>query len=178
MLREAVRQSQKSFSMLALSFSAAPSSAAIEKCGCRIACVNGRLQLVVAAEQRDKPALLRSLAEMPHFVRATDLSVSVPFHTPFLIPMLSEFATLIDDFRLDRPALPIISNVTAEVFDWARWKQELIGHLVKPVQWHNSIQTAIRGGMDSILNAGPGSLSNFSREFPDVKQLHPNDLIE
>lgn len=178
MLREAVHRLQKSFFMLALSFSAAPSSAAIEKCGCRIACANGRLQLVVAAEQQDKPALLRSLAEMPHFVRATDLPVSIPFHTPFLIPMLSEFATLIDDLHLDQPTLPIISNVTAKVFDLAQWKQELIGHLVKPVQWHNSIQTAIRGGMGTVLNAGPGSLSSILREFPHIKQLHPNDFIE
>jgi [acyl-carrier-protein] S-malonyltransferase len=63
------------------------------------------------------------------------------------------------DIEVRRPAVPLISNVTAQPLDDPQEiKADIIQQLTSPVKWTASIETIVRQGGATFVEVGPGSV--------------------
>jgi len=102
--------------------------------------------------------------------RATLLDVSAAFHSPLMMHAQQGMKPLIEHLILKKPAVPIISNVTAESVDDVDQLRSLMAqHIIQPVQWQQSIRTGIATyGILNWLELGPSSvLTAFFRDVPE-----------
>ncbi|WP_267887816.1 alpha/beta fold hydrolase [Streptomyces sp. NBRC 109706] len=96
------------------------------------------------------------------------LRVSHAFHSPRLLrPMLDELATVAQGITVGTPRIPLVSNVTGELWDaetvadpeyWVR-------HAQQPVRFLAGVRALERGGAVGFLEVGPGgTLSALVRD--------------
>ncbi|MEW6724631.1 MAG: ACP S-malonyltransferase [Bacillota bacterium] len=89
--------------------------------------------------------------------RAQLLAVSAPFHSRRLEPAGRNLAPALEGVTWQRPAFPVLSNVTAA----PQWEShEIISNLVaqvsSPVRWEQTIRRFIAEGVDHFVEIGPG----------------------
>ncbi len=114
--------------------------------------------------------------------RAVLLQVSAPFHCALMAPAAEELAPALAATRFAPPAVPVITNVTAEpVRDPACLRELLIRQVTGRVRWRESMATMARMGVDAVLELGPGKvLSGLAkRGVPGAKVVavgEPADL--
>jgi [acyl-carrier-protein] S-malonyltransferase len=84
-------------------------------------------------------------------IRSTQLAVAGAFHSPLMQPAADRLAEALDKAAWHTPAVPVISNVTAEPHagDVATIKQRLVEQLTHPVRWSQC--------MEHVLAAHPGA---------------------
>ena len=173
-MRAFIEKSPERFQMIGLVFSA-ESDLYFSEFPCEVSCFNGKCHYLIAVKEKDIAIMHEKLASLPNFIKAVPIPVNIPFHTSYLQEALLEFKNILpkNAFKLVEPKIPVISNVTGKYFDAANCIQELLLHLIKPVLWNDSIEFAIKQGMDSILNLGPGRGLAFilSREHPEIEEI-------
>lgn len=121
-----------------------------------IASINGPTNVVVSGAASELDRLQQALTDGP---RVTRLAVSHAFHSPLMNPMLDAFAEVVNDVTFAPPTLDVIVNRTgtvataATLADASYW----LGHVIDPVQFADSIATAVGQGADLFLEVGPAS---------------------
>lgn len=84
------------------------------------------------------------------------LAVSIASHSPLMQQAAVNFGETLRQFNLRPPEIPLLSNITAQALTSVEeLRQELTDHLVRPVQWTRSIQTAMAEGVDTFVEVGP-----------------------
>jgi [acyl-carrier-protein] S-malonyltransferase len=76
--------------------------------------------------------------------------------------------------------MPVISNVEARAISTtARVPRLLVEQITAPVRWHESMEAAIKFGVEAVVEVGPGKvLSALMRRIDrKVKVLELNDLL-
>jgi [acyl-carrier-protein] S-malonyltransferase len=123
-------------------------------------------QVVVAGAQTSLESLARAAREQG--LRAIRLGVSGGFHSPAMSPAVGPFRAALASVRLRRPDLPVLSGVTADVFDDIRMR--LVQALVKPVLWRQLLIALHARGIASFVEVGPGKVLTglVRRTLPDV----------
>lgn len=58
----------------------------------------------------------------------------------------------------DSPRIPVIANMTAEIYESA---EQMFGQVCHPVQWQKTVELLWREGVDTFVEVGPGE--NFMR---------------
>jgi [acyl-carrier-protein] S-malonyltransferase len=98
------------------------------------------------------------------------LNVSGAFHSPLMRVAEAGLEGALDAVPIERPAFPIVSNVTARpVDDAVSARRLLVQQLTSPVRWTESMQFLVGVGVERFLELGPGTvlaglLKRVSRE--------------
>jgi [acyl-carrier-protein] S-malonyltransferase len=90
--------------------------------------------------------------------RIIPLEVSGPFHTSLLQPAADKLAEELAMIQFSEPAIPVISNVTAETMkDSAEALDLLPRQVMNSVLWEKTIRKMLEDGVDTFVEIGPGS---------------------
>jgi [acyl-carrier-protein] S-malonyltransferase len=123
--------------------------------GTEISNVNCPGQIVIsgataALEEADKLAKARG-------GRAVPLKVSGAFHSALMEPVLSDFTKVVSKAKFRPPAIPVISNVTAQpLTDVNSIREELVKQLRNCIQWQRSVEYMVQSGVAAFYEIGPG----------------------
>jgi malonyl CoA-acyl carrier protein transacylase len=75
--------------------------------------------------------------------KATQLKVSMAFHSPIMKVIHEEMAAFVSDISFHRPMIPVISNTTMQPYpdDPNRIREILMAHLESPVHWMQNVKS-------------------------------------
>ncbi|MCH9662223.1 MAG: ACP S-malonyltransferase [Gammaproteobacteria bacterium] len=109
--------------------------------------------------------------------RTVLLNVSAPFHCALLQPAAMELDAVLASVIYGSFAIPVISNVTAELHLSSEGVRDLlVQQVTASVRWDESVRYAIAQGCDAVLEAGPGKvLSTLMRRIDRQVQVVPLD---
>ncbi len=141
---------------------------------------NAPSQTVVGGDTATLQALRAELKAEGH--RATQLRVSMSFHSPVMRVIHDEMAEFLSHLTFHAPRIPVISNTTKKPFpdDPEEIKKIIMAHLESPVQWMSNVQTLWQDfGIRTFLEVGPGdSMSNLVSQILESPDCIPTCLSE
>jgi [acyl-carrier-protein] S-malonyltransferase len=138
---------------------------------CWIANDNAPGQLVLAGTD-DGLEAATTAAKAVGVRKVVRLDVDGAFHTPLMRPATDGLASALASIALRPPCAPVVSNADAVACtDADGWRSRLVGHLVQPVRWRQSLDTLVALGVDTLVEVGPGRvLTGLARKArPDVE---------
>jgi [acyl-carrier-protein] S-malonyltransferase len=119
-----------------------------------ISVFNSAYQYVVAGCRNEVYALSKNLQQRG--AEPVVLNISSPSHCPLMEFAVPAFAEALSGYRFASPAFPVISNVTGRPYQaHDDVKALLCLHLVKPVQWHDSMRWLNGQQPDAVIDIGP-----------------------
>ncbi len=90
-------------------------------------------------------------------MKAVPLAVAGAFHTPIMHPADVKLAEVLENIVLNKPNIPVISNVDARQHnDPEEIRSILVKQVLQPVLWENSMQSLLEQGFDTFYEVGPG----------------------
>ncbi len=90
-------------------------------------------------------------------MKAVPLAVAGAFHTGIMRPADERLAEALEGVPMQRPKIPVISNVDARPHDDSEEiRQLLIQQVLHPVRWEESMRHLLAEGFDSYYEVGPG----------------------
>lgn len=112
---------------------------------------------VAAAEARLKEAGAR---------RCVRLNVSGPFHTKYMEPAAEALKQRLDEITFEKPAIPVVMNVSGDYYREEQDLKELLKRQVKSsVRFEESLTRLLEDGADTFVEIGPGcALSGFVKK--------------
>lgn len=91
--------------------------------------------------------------------RALPLTVSVPSHCALMQPAADNLASDLEGLAFKPATIPVVQNVNAELATEAESiKQNLLNQLHQPVLWVDSIRLIYQGGINLLVECGPGKV--------------------
>jgi [acyl-carrier-protein] S-malonyltransferase len=141
---------------------------------CSPANINSPSQVVIAG---DSDAVERAceLLKERGAKRAIRLNVSAPFHCALMMPAQERLASDLNSLSYGSFRFPIVHNVDAEVnSDSSKVCDALTLQVSSPVRWLQSVETLVKGGVDTVIEVGAGKvLSGLVRQIDrDVRCLN------
>ncbi len=118
---------------------------------------NSADQIVITGE----PAAVQRAGEQAtaQGARVIALKVSGAWHSPLIKGAEAEFRAFMNDIAFQKPACPVIHNVTAApADDPAEIKTLMARQLCSPVRWHDTMTAMLAGVVDVVLEIGPGKV--------------------
>jgi [acyl-carrier-protein] S-malonyltransferase len=89
--------------------------------------------------------------------KAVPLAVAGAFHTRLMKPADERLAAGLATITINRPRIPVISNVDAQSHDDpAEIRQNLVRQVVSPVRWEDSMRSMLSQGGTEFFEIGPG----------------------
>ncbi len=163
----------------ATTIAAAASSAGI----CQVANLNAPGQVILSGELAALDAVEAAAKE--HGVRRTRrLIVAGGFHSECMRPAADRLAAALSEVEIRPPAIPFVSNVSAEpTTDPEVIREQLARQVCSPVLWERSIRWALDQGLTSFLEPGPGTiLAGIMRKIDAEAEVTsaalPSDLAD
>ncbi len=90
-------------------------------------------------------------------MKAVPLAVAGAFHTQIMRPADERLAEALDGVALQKPNIPVISNVDAKPHDDPdEIRSLLIRQVLQPVLWEDSMRYLLGQGFDQFHEIGPG----------------------
>jgi [acyl-carrier-protein] S-malonyltransferase len=97
------------------------------------------------------------LAQSFGAMKAMPLAVAGAFHTEIMQPADRRCAEALADVPMQKPRIPVISNVDALPHDNPEEiRQILVRQVLQPVRWEDSMRYLIQQGFDQFYEVGPG----------------------
>ena len=95
------------------------------------------------------------------------LNVSAPFHSSLMEPAAQKLKKVLDKIEIKDAEIPVIANVNALAETKAAdIRTHLVEQAAHAVRWEESVRNLIAGGMDTMVECGPGTvLSGFMRKI-------------
>ena len=99
--------------------------------------------------------------------RAIKLPVSAPFHCELMAPAAEKMSVELENTKIEKPIIPIVSNVSAQaISDPAEIKELLVSQVTGSVRWRESILWMAKNSVDEIWEIGSGkALSGMIRRI-------------
>ncbi|OBA64063.1 polyketide synthase [Mycobacterium sp. 1100029.7] len=121
-----------------------------------IAAINGPGSVVISGAEDEVIAIAERFRAAGR--RVHRLAVSHAFHSPLMDPMIDEFGTVAAGLAINKPTIPLVSNVTGQLAgdDFATvgyWKR----HVREAVRFADSVRFVQSVGATRFLEVGPGS---------------------
>lgn len=115
-------------------------------------------QVVIAGEKKAVERAV-TLARERGARRAVVLPVSVPSHCALMQPAAERLAGVLESVPVQAPAIPVINNVDVDAAnDPADIRRALVRQLYSPVRWVETIRKMQAGGVDRLIECGPGKV--------------------
>ena len=133
-------------------------------------------QVVVAGAHE---ALDRFLADMKtRGVRAMKLKVSGAFHSPYMAEAGQALEKQLKQTLFQEPAIPVYSNLNAQVYLKDQAADTLARQVTSSVQWVDSIRNMADAGCDTFLELGPGKVLSglIQKILPEARVYQAEDL--
>lgn len=111
--------------------------------------------------------------------RVARLPISIASHSALMEPAAETLNELFDDIVLDQPRMPVVANSTGQPLNNAEEiREELRYHVVRGVDWTQSVRTMIDSGITTFVEIGPGNvLAGLNKRIDkSVKTLSLTDL--
>ncbi|MDM8127189.1 ACP S-malonyltransferase [Paraclostridium benzoelyticum] len=89
--------------------------------------------------------------------KAVVLNVSAPFHSSMLEPAGLKLKKELDEIKLRKCKVSVISNVNADYYT-DNYKDLLVSQVSSSVLWEDSIEKLINEGFDTVIEIGPGKV--------------------
>jgi [acyl-carrier-protein] S-malonyltransferase len=108
----------------------------------------------------DKPACARA-AELAEKAggKAVSLAVAGAFHTEIMRPADQRLAEALAALTLQKPSIPVFSNVDAQPHDDpGEIREILVRQVVSPVLWEESVRNMLAAGAGPFYEVGPGKV--------------------
>ncbi len=133
--------------------------------------VSGAVQALAEANRLAKTRGARALIP---------LKVSGAFHSALMEPVIAEFAKIVSEVRFRRPAIPVVSNVTARpLTEVDSIREELVKQLRNCIRWQGSVEYMMHSGVTTFYEIGPGRvLSGLIRRVASEFQIFNMSGIE
>ena len=106
----------------------------------------------------EKPAVAKAveLADAAGGKTVT-LAVAGAFHTSIMEPADQKLAEALANVTIQKPRIPVVSNVDAAVhWEPDEIRQLLVRQVVNPVRWEDSIRWLLANGVTEFTEVGPG----------------------
>ncbi|GCD98561.1 type I polyketide synthase [Embleya hyalina] len=116
-----------------------------------IAAVNGPTSVVVSGAEDVVLAVADALRERGHTTNR--LTVSHAFHSPAMVPVLDEFAGVLDTVELGEPGIPMAADA-ADVRSARYW----VDHVREPVRFAEHVARLRERGVTRFLEIGPDAV--------------------
>lgn len=148
-----------------------------------IGAYNGPDQTVISGPAAAVRAAAADVERVADRARTTELDVATAFHSPVMEPAVEPFRAALAATPLADPAVPLVSDVTGEVYDdAATLERHLRDQLVSPVRWDEVCETLVARGIErSVVLPPAGTLAALTgrRTEGDVVALEsPADAAE
>lgn len=129
-------------------------------------------QLVISGES-EKIARACELAKLRGAKRALPLPVAGAYHSRLMADAQPKLRAVLADIPLHLPAVPVISNVTAQPHGVAsEIHQRLVEQVTSSVRWEESIRGLLAQGFTRFIELGPGTaLSGFMKRIDKTVQV-------
>jgi [acyl-carrier-protein] S-malonyltransferase len=125
---------------------------------CQLANDNEPTQAVISGTKTaiDRAAKLAKEHGVRRFV---PLNVSAPFHCALMQPAADAMADALATTTVNRPAVPLIANVTAgPISDPAEIKRRLVEQVTGTVRWREGVAAMAAAGVTDIVEVGAGKV--------------------
>jgi len=105
-------------------------------------------------------------------MKAVPLAVAGAFHTNIMRPADQRLADALADVPMQRPKIPVVSNVDAQTHDDPEEiRRLLIQQVLHQVRWEDSMRYLLQQGFDQFYEVGPGRvlrglLRRIDRKIP------------
>jgi [acyl-carrier-protein] S-malonyltransferase len=131
-------------------------AAAAEGEVCQLANDNEPTQAVISGAKAaiDRAAQLAKAHGVRRFV---PLNVSAPFHCALMQPAADAMAAALAETQVNRPAVPLVANVTAApISDPDEIKRRLVEQVTGTVRWRECVAAMAAGGVTDLVEVGSG----------------------
>lgn len=139
---------------------------------CVVANDNNAGNIVISGTKEGVDVAIAAAKEMG--ARAIPLSVSAPFHCPLMGPAAEEMAAALAATTINKPVVPVLSNVTvAPTQDPDTIAKLLVEQVTGRVRWRESIGWFAAQGATQFVELGAGSvLTGMSKRIaPDATSI-------
>ncbi len=90
-------------------------------------------------------------------MKAVPLAVAGAFHTSIMGPAVERLRAALADVPMQKPRLPVVSNVDAQPHDDpGEIRELLVKQVVSQVRWEDSMRYLLAQGCDQFYEVGPG----------------------
>ena len=131
----------------------------------RIAAINSPNNIVISGDREIARDIIKKLSD--NNINSQRLAVSNAFHSPLMEPIVNEFRAVASKIQYFKPAIPIVSNVSAGIFKDKTFNPEyLVEHLLNPVKFMDSIQLLEEQGYKVFVEiSGRQTLVNLCKNI-------------
>jgi [acyl-carrier-protein] S-malonyltransferase len=131
-----------------------------------LALVNGPRQIVVGGKYDNITQFKESASQLTD-AKLVSLPVSIAYHTPLIKSAALSFSHYLNLATLGGPKVPIIAHTSGSIINTPdQIKAELYQSMFNAVNWVNCVERAIRQGVETFINIGPGTvLSGLIRKI-------------
>lgn len=137
---------------------------------------NTPTQFIVAGQ---KEALLKLEAICAkQGIRYLPLKVSAPFHSRYMQAAQQEFAAFIQGFTFQPPAIPVIANLSARVYEAETLAHTLSQQIANPVRWSQSIRYLLQQGAAEFIEVGGSMLGRMVAEIKQAEAAQAAEFIK
>ena len=141
-----------------------PTREACTEAGVVLANLNCPGQLVISGET-EKIAKACEIAKAKGAKRALPLPVAGAYHSPLMASAQPKLAAELATAKISAPAVPVISNVTAQAHD-SEISKKLVEQVCASVRWEESMRALLAQGYSRFIELGPGTaLSGFMKRI-------------
>jgi len=144
----------------------APTREVCAEAGVVLANLNCPGQLVISGAS-EKIAKACELAKAKGAKRALPLPVAGAYHSPLMASAQPKLAAELATAKISAPAMPVISNVTAQAHGTpADIAAKLVEQVCAAVLWETSMRALLAQGFTRFIELGPGTaLSGFMKRI-------------
>jgi [acyl-carrier-protein] S-malonyltransferase len=149
----------------------AATRAVCQETGVELANLNCPGQLVISGRADRLPAACE-LARARGAKRALPLPVAGAYHSALMASAQPKLEAALQGIPLNLPAVPVISNVTAQPHATpADIHRRLVEQVTSPVRWEDSMRYLVAQGFTRFIELGPGStLCGFLKRIDKTVQ--------
>ncbi|WP_018274343.1 ACP S-malonyltransferase [Teredinibacter turnerae] len=120
----------------------------------QIANLNSARQTILSG---DKAALNSAFSVFEQAgAKVVPLKVSAAFHSSYMAEARKQFEFYLRGFQFRELEIPVIANLTADLYPTSRFENYLADQITGAVRWHDTILSMLSAGFDSIEEVGPG----------------------
>ncbi|ONK15526.1 type I polyketide synthase [Streptomyces sp. MP131-18] len=120
-----------------------------------LAAVNGPSAVVISGDADEVARIAAAWRDRGR--RTKDLKVSHAFHSPHLAGVLDDFRAVADGVTYHRPTVPVVSNVTGALADFAEigTPDYWVRHMRGTVRFADGVAALLGHGVSACLEVGP-----------------------